>query len=205
MDPHRLLVTQIETLRALLARTAPDVSLSFFFWSRAPGNDYVSFYPTAWLPSLDAWSRGHVGDESIFRRVMERGSGKRALTFAVSERGAWTMAWKVLSEGEPPFHLDLARSGDPDRAAAALAQALDVRWLAAHGNVDPATSAVVDRWLGDALEATARAEATWIIMAYEQTAAIADLWRLRLHGARETVDVPWPDRAAALVASSRRD
>jgi len=42
-------------------------------------------------------------------------------------------------------------------------------------------------------------------MAYEQTAAIADLWRLRLHGPRETVDVPWPDRAAALVASSRSD
>jgi hypothetical protein len=54
-DPFDL--WRLALARALLVQAAPRVSLSVFLWHKDPGNQYLTFYPTAWAtPDADVWT-----------------------------------------------------------------------------------------------------------------------------------------------------
>jgi len=204
MALDRFTLWHLELIREVVARAAPRVSLSFFWWSKPPGNFYTTFYPTDWLPSpgdLEGLRDPSRGRE-IFRRTMTASR----VTLATYGDQELQIPW--LTTDEHAVVLSPKRDRDPRRAAGRALASLDLDWLANEGRADPPTTRVVLAWLDEILSLGRGPEIDRVNMEFEFNEQPSAL-RVVEVGARDAGgrEVGWReplDEGAAMDVSSRR-
>lgn len=152
MAAHPFDLWRLALTRALIAQAAPRVSLSAFFWNKDPGNEYVTFYPTA-------WAREHADVGTLFGRTQ----GRRVHLASYGDHEL-RVPWLTPEESRFARVLSPRTDRDPRRAAEKAASALDLDHLAAEGDVDPDTHARVLRWLDEVLSAASAPDAASVSM-----------------------------------------
>lgn len=192
---------QLRLVREFLALAEREVSLACFWWSKPPGNRYVTFYPTAWLsPSahgargLDAGSLG----AAVFHRSTNGWRGARATT--LGDYGVRTLeipGWASAGADRDPYVCSAHEHPDPHGAARRVLRALDIEGLARVGDVDAGTSAQVQRWLDAMIALGEQPGIESFDMQFEQTGSLRDLRTVRLYDGftRTTFEVGWPEHA----------
>lgn len=149
-DPFDL--WRLALARALVVQAAPRVSLSVFLWHKDPGNQYLTFYPTAWAtPDADVWT--------LLPRVQSRRAHLASYGDPVLQ-----IPWLEPHEARFAQTLSPATDPDPARAAAKALASLDLDHLAAEGDVDPRAHATIVRWLDDVLAAASAPDAARVSM-----------------------------------------
>lgn len=143
---------RLAVARALVAQAAPRVSLSVFLWHKDPGNQYLTFYPTAWAtPDADVWT------------LMRRAQNRRVHLASYGDHEL-QIPWLEPHERHLALTLSPATHPDPARAAARALGSLDLDGLATAGDVDPTTHATIVRWLDEVLAVASAPDAVRVSM-----------------------------------------
>lgn len=148
----------IRLAQAFVEAAAPSVSLATIFWTKPPGNAYLSFYPTSLLPDRvddKSFASREAGSKFFSEQIGVPGTGH-----TIGIYGAHEM--RLICSGKPPrlwpsspgkksVHMELESVQDPleCRAVSAMMKHLDVASLQRRGGIDRTTSTRVCRWLGD--------------------------------------------------------
>jgi len=161
LDPFTL--WQLSLIREVVAAAGPRVSLSFFWWSKPPGNFYTTFYPTGWLPPPDDLLA--LGDASRGRDLFSRTLAASRITLATYGDDELKIPW--LDEGSRALVLSPSQDPDPRRAALRALASLDLDWLASEGGPDPRTTRVVLAWLDEIVSLARTPDVERALMEFE--------------------------------------
>ncbi len=151
--------------RGFIEALAPQVSVSLFTWFKAPGNLYLTFFPTALIPTVE--DERALKDAAVGQRIFEAVVQPCARTPRPLSLGLYggeeilVPGWAVGREEVRIWPPARDASGQPasppggtateeeqeDGARQAMLRVLDTAWLTARGKADPATSQVVLQWL----------------------------------------------------------
>jgi hypothetical protein len=204
-DPCR----RIRLARAVIEVLAPDVSVAFFVWTKEPGNNYLSFYPTSMLPARGSprWTDSEVAHRIFYAAVDPMADPPRPLTIgqydATVSFPGWATKNKVPSIWPPPKStrglpwlsrgLTTRLTAGERAAVRSIVSTLDVVWLRRHGSADPATTAVVLAWIDAIVEAVTATSRSGVRMSFEQTASPdALLWAEVVAAGGDARRVGWP-------------
>lgn len=193
-------IWKLRVWREVLRLTADDVSLSFFWWSKDPGNAYTTFFPTAWLPAPD--DRGARANRSLGRLIFERVASPFVAPYRTTlgdyGDGLSIPAWNIE---RPQGNIEIASyDRDPADAARDAVATLDIAWLRDCGTVDPATSQLLDTWLAEVIAVAERPGAQSMTMDFAEKFLPMCLWMIEVYDDVDHLhrDIWWPDRVTNL-------